>query len=320
MKCELLPIILILILILGLTASGTCHAQPQRIWTFWEHGTLLSPGDPNKIAKASMSAGTRVYEGYENTTAVFYAPLSNPSLLAGQSSRLQQIRLLFKTVGNAQITGLTVYGGKQALKKFSGLQLAGDFSLPSTQQLLPLDPVIAVKGSLNIAITVQFGSKADSVVPAINFVSIGTDFQRIALGDIHVYDSHGHYIGVLIGHQDTDITGMHIFIPKMEKAILLDKETGDIGRVPFLYYSSYDCSGPAYSDGPRDIVFKVPGVKGYRFIESGNPAQTYVGSFNYYGYCYSTGEIYILAESQEILKAQIPFTLPVGLPLQYKYQ
>jgi len=286
----------------------------------WEHGTLVAPEDSTLVAKASLSAGTRIFQGYENTSAVFYAPLSNPSTMASQASSLQQLRLLFRTVGNAQITELDIYSGRQLLRKLTGLQLTGDFSSTALQQIVAIDPVLTVKASLNIAITVEFGPKIGTQLPAINFVSIGGDFQRIAMGEVHVYDADGHYIGIVIGHQDTDIRGIHIFVPKMGKTILLDKETGDIGHCPYLYYSSYDCTGPAYSDGPRDIIFKVPGVRAYRIVESGALTQTYIGSFNYYGYCYSTGEIYPLAESKEVLKAQIPFTLPVALPLQYKYQ
>jgi hypothetical protein len=142
-----------------------------------------------------------------------------------------------------------------------------------------------------------------------------------------VADAAGNTLGMLIGHEvpgsDSGLQAaqgqtLQIFIPQLNKTILLDKGTGNaVTSCPELYYTTSDCSGSAYSLCTSDVIFSAVDNT-YRFIPSGPTTNMYSGSMLTAAGCSSFGGMMDLRLTTQVTTTQLPFTLPVALPLKYK--
>lgn len=158
-------------------------------------------------------------------------------------------------------------------------------------------------------------------------------------GGIYVYDSSDppQYLGILVelGHPYAD-TGFGIFIPSLRTIAYFNvtRETdrwdklGDIRRCEFVRFEGESCTGKVYMKGsyiPNSIC---------RTGESGNNARYFIGGFPpsiegpipslswinpTVGDCINiTEDIDRVFQTTEIPAENIPFNLPVTLPLFYQ--
>lgn len=137
-------------------------------------------------------------------------------------------------------------------------------------------------------------------------------------GSIQVYDANEQYLGILMyPHM--------IFIPSLKKFISLGTNPhhgtpGDI-ITDYFYYETKDCSGDAYMPS-EDWIQK--GVDGKYFVS--DQTRTEVTHWSCWSsdekICieFSSPQTSSMVKAVEIPKEEIPFTLPVALPLRYDVQ
>jgi hypothetical protein len=146
---------------------------------------------------------------------------------------------------------------------------------------------------------------------------------------IHVRDFDGQYLGVLVdaGEEEWSTESATIFIPSINKLIQIDiQKTGKIKEFSWIQFDDYGCFGNAYINGsiPRhngiyrtgdgdtaryfnfDGFFRNSGVTLYSFLFSG-VCHNYLTpqTLSYY------------REATEISVDEIPFSLPITLPVSY---
>jgi hypothetical protein len=148
-------------------------------------------------------------------------------------------------------------------------------------------------------------------------------------GAVDVYDANGQYLGFFLGHVFTDMTHsgyVGIFIPALNKSTLISKSDGSLFKADLNYcYPTTDCSGDAYHcTGTSEIVdVLLQGITTgdkYQVLLSGMTrivaASGRAGDGTCTQYENPNGDLpaYQILEFQ---KEEIPFTLPVALPLRY---
>jgi hypothetical protein len=162
---------------------------------------------------------------------------------------------------------------------------------------------------------------------------------------VHAYDADGQYLGVLLS-----IDPIEVFIPSFGYAVRIGPQSGNIYRKGGGRYINYrwidlhflnpDCIGDRYVGNPNILVLDYDGryfvgVDGpYDNIEPCDgdiPQQSYI---NPDGICQQSncspvggGPDYWngsrsnpIFRAIEILEEDIPFTLPVAVPLSYVYE
>ena len=141
-------------------------------------------------------------------------------------------------------------------------------------------------------------------------------------GCIKVYDAGDQFLGILSSPGGTAVT---IFMPDLKLFISLSKEGGGVPEsVCTFCYESNDCTGQPYSSGKLDYVFKHQDDGKY-YIMSSEKEEIQVNSRQHYLIepigCYpEPGNVRALYPVFEIQEKDIPFILPVGLPLRFECQ
>ncbi len=152
------------------------------------------------------------------------------------------------------------------------------------------------------------------------------------IGAVHVYDADDQYLGVFAGTRNSywkspndDNSPIEIFIPSLNIPCYIDLFTGNIAE-NIIYFSNGDCMGTKYATysslfyNAREIA--VPNQPRY-FI--GSLQKTKVMTYSYHrggddDTCVGSSGLYELSAVDHIEEEDIPFTLPVALPLRYEQQ
>lgn len=173
--------------------------------------------------------------------------------------------------------------------------------------------IVAVFGLL---LTVSYPGQSWSSDP----VDATAQLSQQGSGGIQVYDAAGQYLGVLVGRgrMQDDVT---IFIPGLHKFTTIKQSTGEIESAS-LTFESPDCKGTPYLPGGVDTIFSSAGkyyVGGKQAFDISRVAtQTYTGSCVNWSPQYD--KLADMFQAIEMPETEIPFTLPVTLPLHYEYE
>lgn len=140
-------------------------------------------------------------------------------------------------------------------------------------------------------------------------------------GSVKVYDANDQFLGILLNNG----ASVEVFIPDLNLDTLIDTATGEIA-IGYTTYESTDCKGEPmisiYSSGNRLWRYSINGEEIY-MTGTGIPVQK-EGHSVWYGsnnICQDTSwEKMFFPDSISIPKKDIPFTLPVALPLKFRYQ
>jgi len=153
-------------------------------------------------------------------------------------------------------------------------------------------------------------------------------------GGLHVYDADDQYLGILlsnIGYRSSYRGGTEIFIPSLRLAIEIQAEdgSGHIARQNNVFFENPNCSGPAFlKEAWPDVLYRFGGTPEYPEY----PARYFVLRTSIgepFPYRSELGQLCNTGSSDpppfetggpaiEILEADIPFNLPVALPLRYE--
>jgi hypothetical protein len=152
---------------------------------------------------------------------------------------------------------------------------------------------------------------------------------------VQVYDSSEprQYLGILLGNMSYK-PAVEIFNPSSGRRILIHSEVGIICRSPGndpWFYTTSDCSGNPYTgyDHVMDVVYgRHEDYQPYpHYIIESQPALDSNTTLFYAEWkeegCVPQGSFYLpypVVRITEIPETDIPFTLPVTLPLQYEYE
>jgi hypothetical protein len=168
-----------------------------------------------------------------------------------------------------------------------------------------------------------------------------------ALAEIKVYDANDQYLGILM---DTSVRGeaslCTIYLPNLQKYFVLHREepdstTADIeitemrsecdDCIPgyFCYFESTDCTGPGwkvyepYNTADFSDKQQIYKVGDNHYVTGSDPIRfTAKSSFwddNGSCDCWPAYETIWYTNPIDFPKEQIPFNLPVALPLRYEY-
>jgi len=162
--------------------------------------------------------------------------------------------------------------------------------------------------------------------------------------EIRAYDADGQFLGILMGHVayptsgDTNppkVSCAEIFIPALEKTIIIDKSTGDAYENPHnfdLRYNDENCTGTAFTPAENGVVDAIQKRQErdctgafplYYIVEAQTGSYVARSSMScVIDGCYDEPENtegYKPYKVIEIPVGNIPFTLPVKLPLRYNY-
>jgi hypothetical protein len=177
-----------------------------------------------------------------------------------------------------------------------------------------------------------------------------------AQAEIKVFDADGQYLGILMDYtQSQGETSSKtyremparctIFIPSIGKYTSIDssivyssklypyefypfytKNVGDIfdDTPTRIYYESEDCDGTPYYDRCFDEQDRIYRIGDKYVLGSGVPIEVivrHIYEFHYVEGCYTldpTETYYLFRPGEDFPKEQIPFNLPVALPLHFE--
>jgi len=143
-----------------------------------------------------------------------------------------------------------------------------------------------------------------------------------------VYDASGNFLGISQGFFIYNSVGtfmvydITIYLPSIQKMLIMSLQSGDIDGLTtneHFYYTSTDCSGTAYMTLGKASALSRDGAS----IVTGNnsilPAQITAKSHRPNGgsCIMNDWSSPTVVETLDIT-AQMPFTLPVAVPLQFK--
>ena len=148
---------------------------------------------------------------------------------------------------------------------------------------------------------------------------------------IHVRDSDGQYLGILVdaGQFVLGTEYAAIFIPKIKMLVEINiQNTGKVRAYDWIWFDDYGCFGNAYMSGsiPRhNNIYRTGDGESARYFNIKGPIET--TSVIVYSYLPpDTGEcrnfqvplfLSFKREAVEIDVNEIPFYLPVSLPVSY---
>ncbi len=128
---------------------------------------------------------------------------------------------------------------------------------------------------------------------------------------IHVYDANGQYLGILMNHGGGGF--IQIFAPSIGKFInAMDYE------VVTLHYETNDCTGPPLVQaGATDHIYYSGYFDKYYWLMPWEERTRH--SYFTSGECFASDFGYLYNPTVEIAPEELPFTLPLALPLTYEY-
>ena len=150
-------------------------------------------------------------------------------------------------------------------------------------------------------------------------------------GDIWVYDANGNQLGILVGLNDSYLD---VFIPSLNRITgiviggegeMIPTNRGtiiDYSQYGWTYFNSSDCTGPAGLNEPVEKLVRYQDGKNdfhYGYAESTpNPS-----AFSYRLDGFSKSCVAMDRQAfaiTEVVEAEIPFPLPIALPITYQHQ
>jgi hypothetical protein len=156
-------------------------------------------------------------------------------------------------------------------------------------------------------------------------ILIASFSSTVAQAEVEAYDAKGHYIGVFLGTDVTPTTTLiRIYIPSLKATISLvpseDRTTADLPGSA-VFFEEGDCSGVAYLPRvPYKYVLKASYAypPQYYVPDTQNPETIYPASFQDENGCHEITSPLPFTEWFRLLAIQLPFTLPISLPLEFK--
>lgn len=146
------------------------------------------------------------------------------------------------------------------------------------------------------------------------------------VGGIMVYDASEppQYLGILLGHSqaDTMYGAVDIFIPSLNKASSINQSTGDV-VIHTYYYEGEDCTGTAFTRKTADVIGRAC-RDNKLYVGVGPPIMVDLISHDSSRIppceCVTNqhSESLLRFPLYEIPEGEIPFELPVTLPLHYE--
>jgi hypothetical protein len=164
------------------------------------------------------------------------------------------------------------------------------------------------------------------MLPASLFAGNGGKNTR----GVHVRDFNGQYLGVLVdsGEEEWGREYVTIFIPSIMKLAQIDiQSTGEMRAYSWIQFDDYGCFGNAYVIGstPRhNGIYRVGSSDTARYFYIDGLLEEDVILYSYLrpdtGNCYNymiPQTITYCREATEIDTNEIPFYLPITLPVSY---
>ncbi len=138
---------------------------------------------------------------------------------------------------------------------------------------------------------------------------------------IHGYDANGQYLGILMTHGGPYF--IQIFIPSIGKFINAMKYQ-IYPDMSSIIYQTNDCTGPEFlislsTTYPDHVAYRSDIDKIYIMM-----AREWITMNSYYNF--ESGECFVGTNTNfyvpiiEIAPEELPFTLPLALPLRYEYE
>ena len=162
-------------------------------------------------------------------------------------------------------------------------------------------------------------SKNILIANIVLFSAIVALNPSIAKADILVYDNNNQYLGILL---DLSSSNMEVFIPSVEASMDFDfrPHEDEICEYGNAIFESSDCSGPPYSRGPLPRVFDLSLTRGGYYKPTYIGKQTFTPGSYYEDNCVceQNNSRYSNAEYYPLIQVQIPFTMPIALPLRFE--
>ena len=142
----------------------------------WEHGNVVQCEAPERL-KGSMYLGWgSEFSGRPSSTNWFHLPVTTPAVKDAARPVLGKVFVLYETTGSARITAVHLYDGKEEIRSFDGLGLAGAHrGAIDAANCFYVTPPVTVSYGLGVSVCVDFGTSADS---SISFASAGADFHE----------------------------------------------------------------------------------------------------------------------------------------------
>ncbi|MBI4773220.1 MAG: hypothetical protein HY788_03390 [Deltaproteobacteria bacterium] len=154
---------------------------------------------------------------------------------------------------------------------------------------------------------------------------VGLTAAAPCFAEIRVLDGNRNVLGILL-----EDTGLHvtIFMPKLEKSIVINKLTGDTDSLekPFLYEEKglKGCTGIPHAptaqvvfraarDGKLHVGVQPPVVVDVHSVQTGPDSRT--DQLACFGTSQGSTQAFRLIDFED----QLPFKLPITLPSNYEY-
>ena len=187
-------------------------------------------------------------------------------------------------------------------------------------------------GECDPALIIDLQSQIDTLQDLINDIYTSNKF-----GNILVYDANDQFLGILLS-ADTQAPGgiynvAEIFIPSLRVATIISEDLIPSGNPAgtgngviisaTTFFADSDCSGAPLlqrASNQSDILYR----SGTRYFYATAPLLMnnvpYSSWLSPNGQCTNgPGNISYVSAATEVLEAEIPFTLPIALPLRYEY-
>jgi len=237
---------------------------------------------------------------------------------------------------------------RRSLSRRTLIILAAGFLVPASLLAIARTPVHAapsnnpifasiqdVQNAINAALAPIQNAIADLQTQQANQATQISNLQSASNKALHVYDANGQDLGISTFHSGS---ANHIYSPTLQRFIYLyftdssidcDFDPGATGSS--AYYQSTDCTGTPYTltlfADPNSYTSDLIPIDTQTFYIIPDHAPTTTVSINsvlqwdtssHQALCH----LYALPNAQvyQLQPVSLPFTVPLALPLQFKYQ
>ena len=141
------------------------------------------------------------------------------------------------------------------------------------------------------------------------------------IGTVKVFDSNNQPLGIMLGYQPNSYFMEHyvvIYVSSLAKMVGISSSSGDIADDTILFFNDTTCAGTPYAE-PRMSYSIIKHGTSYYTADYVAPSSVQINSVDVPGEgCYATDpELIPLVPAQTIVP-NLPFTLPVALPLRFE--
>jgi hypothetical protein len=141
------------------------------------------------------------------------------------------------------------------------------------------------------------------------------------IGTVKVFDSNNQSLGIMLGYQSNSYFLEHyvvIYISSLAKMVGISSSSGDIADDTILFFTDSTCGGTPYAE-PRAAYSVIKHGSNYYAGDYVAPSSVQINSVNVPGEgCYSTDPELIPLVPVQTIVPDLPFTLPVALPLRFE--